>query len=501
MNRIFMLAALLMAVLMPAQAASTRYTVFVSDLHVGAGKLPNGEWNRIEDFRWQSDFNAFLDMVSARSRDHADLVLAGDVFELWQSPSMVCSTDLARPGCEVKDCNDKNTEIGCSEAEAVARLAFVLDHHPDFIDAIQRFATRGNNTVHFVPGNHDGALTFPGVRDALLAKFRDARVSVESKGYWLSADGVVYSDHGHQFDELNAFPKWPEPFVTVKDRRYLAKPWGENMVQQFYNQYESVYPIIDNLSDEKTGVEYAVKQAGFRNSADAVRRFFRFFLYEESLAQAAGALGKGGTQWDYKAVRKQPTGFFTDIIPGDLRPAPQQVHFSAAALSDREIDAICSAKKQDNKRRQCARVADGLGAAAGAVLVSDEKRLAAYLLAKLPKVAEAGKPIAAVYVYGHTHRAVKPATLQIGETGHGSAEIVTVNTGAFQRITSPDQIATILRQPGNEKRQPLDLSPDELPACYSFVLIEPYNDSQADPQLFRWSKGSTGFSATKGTCL
>jgi UDP-2,3-diacylglucosamine pyrophosphatase LpxH len=501
MNRFFMLAAVLMAVLMPAQAASTRYTVLVSDLHVGAGKLPQGGWNRIEDFRWQSDFNGFLDMVSARSGDHADLVLAGDVFELWQSPSMVCSTDPARPGCDVKDCNDTNTEIGCSEAEAVARLNFVLDHHPDFIDAIRRFAARGNNTVHFVPGNHDGALTFPAVRDTLLAKFREVPVSVESKGYWLSPDGVVYSDHGHQFDELNAFPKWPTPFVSLNGRSYLAKPWGENMVQKFYNQYESVYPIIDNLSDEKTGVRYAVKQAGFHNSADAVRRFFRFFLYEESLKQAAGALGKGKTRWDYGEVRKQPAGFFTEIIPDDLRPAPQQVAFSAAVLTDAEIDAICSAKIHDDKKKQCARMPDGLGAAAAALVISDEKRQAAYLNTVLRKVAGPGQEIAAVYVYGHTHRAVRPASLQIGETGHGSAEVISVNTGAFQRITSPAQIATILRQPGNAKRQPLDLDPDELPACYTFVLIEPYKGSNADPQLFRWSKGSAGFSASKGSCL
>ena len=90
-----------LALIGQAVGASDRYTVFVSDLHVGAGREASGRWKRIEDFRWQPSFDAFLEKVDAESKGNADLVLLGDVFELWQSPFMVCSRDPAKAGCTV----------------------------------------------------------------------------------------------------------------------------------------------------------------------------------------------------------------------------------------------------------------------------------------------------------------------------------------------------------------------------------------------------------------
>src|SRR6478735_8698039 len=122
-----------LALIGQAVGASDRYTVFVSDLHVGAGREASGQWKRIEDFRWQPSFDAFLANVDDKSNSNADLVLLGDVFELWQSPFMVCSRDPAKAGCSVPDCNEIDTESGCAEHEAIARLEYVLDQHPDFL--------------------------------------------------------------------------------------------------------------------------------------------------------------------------------------------------------------------------------------------------------------------------------------------------------------------------------------------------------------------------------
>jgi len=255
-----------------ARAASARPVVLVSDLHVGAGHGRDGRWNNIEDFRWQSDFNAFLDRISAQAKDQADLVLLGDVFELWQSPSMECSTDLSKPSCKITDCKAPSKDLGCAEKDAVERLRLVLAQHGDFIAAIRAFAQKGRNTVVFVPGNHDAALLFPAVRKVLTDALQSSRVTVADGGYWVSPDGAVYADHGHQFDELNKFSQWPKPFTKLGNVAYLQKAWGENMVQEFYNQYESVFPIIDNLSDEKSGVGYAVKHAGsFGSSCSSSR--------------------------------------------------------------------------------------------------------------------------------------------------------------------------------------------------------------------------------------
>jgi UDP-2,3-diacylglucosamine pyrophosphatase LpxH len=483
------------------QAASDRHLVFVSDLHVGAGRLPDHRWNPIEDFRWQDDFDQFLKMVSERSGKKADLILTGDVFELWQSPTMTCTTEIGHPGCRVTDCNDADTEIGCSEKQALARLESVLAQHPFFIASLKRFASDGDNRVVLIPGNHDGALTFTALQAELHRRFAPARVSIAASGYWLSPDGAVYSDHGHQFDDLNRFPHWPTPFVEHDGQRYIAKPWGENMVQAFYNQYEAVFPIVDNLADEKAGVRYAVHQAGFPDSQAAVRRFLRFFLYEESLRQAIRALGKPGpADWDLAAVGKKPPAFFLDVLPPDERPAADQANLVPSKLGKHELETICAAKDKLVTAAKCPRRERQLGAAIKGVVFSEEQRQRAYLRGELPQLA-AGGPLANVYVYGHTHRAVPPRPLALGELGHGMAQVTVVNDGAFQRVASATQIERILRQPRNAGKRPLDLVPDDLPACYTYVWIEPYSARNPSPRLFRWLHNGHGYQAQEGSCL
>lgn len=494
----------------PAIAASERHAFFVSDLHVGVGKDEAGNWKRFEDFRWQHDFNAFLDMVSERSGDRADLVLVGDIFELWQSPHLECSSDLGQAGCKPADCHDKDTDLGCSEAEAVERLRYVLAQHPGFIEAMRRFSSKGSNRVVFVPGNHDAALLFPSVAKLLLGQFGEARVRVADVGYWLSDDGQIYADHGHQFDEVNKFPDWPRPFRHNAGRDHLVRPWGENMVQQFYNQYESVFPIIDNLSDEKAGVSFAVRQAGFPDTAAAVRRFFRFYLFQQSLRQAADSLGPDGhPKWNYDTVRSEGVDFFMDVMVGtkewhvpveNLRPRPVD-GFAPAELGRMEIDALCMAKEKIEGARRCRRVSDSLSAVVVGLTTTPGQRLAAYLRSTLPRVAPPGHSVASVYIFGHTHAAALPSLIALGDMQYGSIDVVAANTGAFQRIATPNQIDAILRQPGQGGKRPLDLRPEDLPACYTFVWIAPYAAKRRPaPQVQRWSRTKEILTAQEGTC-
>ncbi len=494
----------------PAAAASPRHTVLVSDLHVGAGKDAGGKWKRFEDFRWQEDFDAFLDMVSERSAARADLVLVGDIFELWQSPHMACSTDLSQPGCNADDCRVADTNLGCGEEEAVERLRLVLGQHADFIKALQRFAAKGTNRVVFVPGNHDAALLFPAVRTLLLRQFAHPRVSVAAEGYWLSEDGAIYADHGHQFDEVNKFAGWPRPFKQSAGRNHLVRPWGENMVQQFYNQYESVFPIIDNLSDESAGVSYAVQQAGFPDSAGAIRRFFRFFLFQQSLRQAGSALGsEGRSEWNVAALRGEDASFFMDVIAvdphlralgGQLRPGAAD-GFEPGAMSAWELDALCIAKEQVAGARRCPRTSTSLSALTVGATTTPQQRLVSYLRTTLPQVAAPGARIASVYVFGHTHAAALPVQVSLGDMAFGSADVTTVNTGAFQRIATPGQIDAILRTPAQRGKRPLDLQPEDLPACYTFVWIAPYSiERKPVPQVQRWSRDMGQLRTGEGTC-
>jgi UDP-2,3-diacylglucosamine pyrophosphatase LpxH len=316
-----------MAAFGAAHAQSERLLVVVSDLHVGAGKTASGQWAPIEDFRWQADFNAFLNHLQADGIP-VDLVFAGDVFELWQSPTMQCSTDPRHSGCTILDCKESDTDVGCSEAEALARLTYVVGHHQDFLDSIKAFAA-GKNRVYFVPGNHDAALLFPKLQAYLSAELPGPNIHIASSGYWLSDDGKVFSNHGHQFDLANSFKGWPTPFTDDRGVQRIVRPWGENMVQQFYDQYEFLYPIVDNISSELDAIRLVSKESTLWQSVDAASKFFKLIIFQDSIAQTGAFLGQPANDgvnsgcavdpklailWNCEKIRTEGPAFFSDLM-------------------------------------------------------------------------------------------------------------------------------------------------------------------------------------------
>jgi len=222
--------------------------------------------------------------VAARTQPSATIIV-GDAFELWQS-----TTD---------DCLYSDKDFGCTEANALARLSRVIANHRDELDAIGTFAKKGTNRVVLVPGNHDAALLFESVaRTAVASTGAEGAVTVNRSGSWISPDGTIYAEHGHQIGkEVNRFADWPRPFVGTP--LHLQRPWGEQFVQRYYNKFEAKYPIIDNILSEGVGVHYAIKAEG---SVDTARRHWtihRLFLDEA----VVGAICGRARQRVRKAVR------------------------------------------------------------------------------------------------------------------------------------------------------------------------------------------------------
>ena len=508
-----------------AQAASDRTLVVVSDLHLGAGRDSAGQWRNIEDFRWHDDFVAFLGEIRKSGRDRVDLVLAGDVFELWQSPLMKCSADLRSVGCVVTDCTYDDADLGCEEQQALQRLRHVIGQHAATLDALKDFATQGENAVYVVPGNHDAALLFELLRKELQGHFSSPRVNVLSEGAWLSPDRKIVVEHGHQFDDLNSFPRWPQPFATREGKRYIVRPWGENMVQQFYNQYEQLMPIVDNLKSEADGARFAIEAAGLKPLGEAAGKFARFFLFESSVRQILTALGdeKGKpdeqkTRRYLATLRQKPPEFFLDVVYGD----PQLARavdvmgkdafraLNVAELSDEELRAVCAVKDslRDNGRKEiqpCPPPDENLGAALKGLFIHPDTIRAWYLRDLRRKFIKDGNSVTPqVYIFGHTHVAKASVPQRVDDGAYGDFSIEVANTGAFQRVVTKEQVRRILAEKKKTKADAtfFDLRPEDLPACYSFIYVGPYANNPGRPELRRWSFNDatkTG-SAAAGGC-
>ncbi|HLN68239.1 MAG TPA: phosphatidylglycerol lysyltransferase domain-containing protein [Streptosporangiaceae bacterium] len=109
---------------------------------------------------------------------------------------------------------------------AAPDVAAILDSHPQFTDAVRRFAADRHHRVVLTPGNHDGQLAWDpdsvavlrdrlGVTDVALA----CDLAVET------GDGtaLVRVMHGHQFDQYNTFDDPRSPVDT---------PLGHHIVRQ-----------------------------------------------------------------------------------------------------------------------------------------------------------------------------------------------------------------------------------------------------------------------------
>lgn len=512
----------------------TRLAVFISDLHLGPGKEDNGkEWLRIEDFRWEHEFEEFTKFIAKESNNNTDLVIIGDMFELWQSSKMDCNSkgnNLLK--CKVLDC-EHGDDLGCTEKEALYRTERVIKQHDLVFKSLKQFLQNGTNSVVILPGNHDAALLYPTVAKAVLSAIASGpiadtdcksgqRVCISKKGYWLSQDGLVFADHGHVFDEANRFKKWPNPFILKDGETYLERPFGEQMVQQFYNTYEQQFPILDNLSKESEGMRYIIEADGFSGAVNGVADFFRFFLFDLSWKQRVAFLGpeekpSKRPDWDVKTIQdKYDVDFLISSLPFDdkirriAEDNKQEIKVKPKDLTDEMIIEICDYREMlreaDNEKKpdSCPTKTGELGYIATKALNRDEINMKKHLDSTYETIRALNKkaPAFRIYIFGHTHDR-ENKSMDVDD--NGGWPITVYNTGAFQRVATREQIdkiKEIKRTPQGTKLTDAEVLTqiriEDSPPCYTFVRLDPYK-KQADlkkakpeAKLMYWTVNTAG---------
>ena len=196
-----------------------------------------------------------------------------------------------------------------------------------------------------VPGNHDAALLFPLVAQAVLDVIAapGGRVDIAHLGFWRSADGKIYADHGHAFDKANRFVGWPDPVVSGPNgRTHLRRPSGEQFVQEYYNRYEADFPVIDNLASEGLGIRLALSAGNLDDIIAAAGNGIELFLFQMSWNQLGGFLGgpKAQPVWDVDQIKSQNDVAFliNSLAPDDPLRGPVERAAEIGALTLRPAD-------------------------------------------------------------------------------------------------------------------------------------------------------------------
>ncbi len=469
-----------------------RFLAVISDNHLGLGRNPGGAWSPTEDFRWPKALKGFLASLSQRGNHAVDLVVAGDLFELWQPPEHI-------------ECAGASADLGCTVEEMVMISDIVARAHAPELALLAEFAERGENRVHLIPGNHDAALLLEPVWQKFAAPLRAAneRVLLVRSGTWTSADGYVVVEHGHQIGaDVNKYVGWPDRNQLVRSeggKTYVIRPWGERFVQLVFNDQEAQYQIIDNLSPESAGVRYRMADRGLWRSLSDLARFIAFNVFETSAAQKTGLLGPPSAdepeekRWDIPTARAAghqliakalppDDPFRTELLAEDERAVALQNEFDRLVaddkeLSDGELRGLCDLAAATSEGAWALCRPAVLGALAEATVVPLRWKLREHLMQRIDEFKRMR-----VFIYGHTHAMQAPWRLEVDSL----SAVVVANSGAFQRLIDDEGFMGRVNAKKWSAAEGLRrLKPEDLPPCYGVILV-PYEDARPAPNAQMW---------------
>lgn len=470
-----------------------RLTVFISDLHFGPpDPADTSRYSSLDDFRWPAALHAFLGEISREGNGDTDLVILGDLFELWQHPATPCP--------------DRGADFGCTEKEMADVAAPVfLRHHAELVD-LWTFAESGSNRLFIVPGNHDATLLSDAIWRQLTASIGRpaARVTRSTDGQWTSADRRIMAEHGHQIGpDVSGFVGWPKILVPAPDGLRFRRPWGELFVQRFFDGVEKTMPIIDNVIPQSYGVALLQKKTGFAGNARDVARFLAFNVFHTSISQLAtlgfhpgdAATNDSTHGWDVGTGRALQERLFADSLPADdpFRAGildAENADWDPVRAELRAIAADPARLPDDGVVDLCDRIAAlKKNAPAEPRATCSNKKLFSAIAGFAPNVIlthhledlYAANHDIRTFVFGHTHQPVPRTVVKL----RSGRQVAVFNDGAFQRLISPAVLDRAAREKaGSGAPDPLALAPDDLPPCYSAVLVRGGNTQKIE--LLNW---------------
>lgn len=214
--------------------------IIVSDLHLSEGYDPRtGTYHRNEDFFYDAAFARFLDNLRVRAEKESRkwrLVVLGDLFDFLQ--------------IETEPHQRERQETDTSGNEAIGKLDRIAEGHPEFFEALGRFVAAGF-ALDIVPGNHDIELVQPPVQEHFkklvveLCHQPEAAFDVTFHPWIYYIPGVLYAEHGQQYDDANSFHRPLRPYVPGSSDQ-IDMPLGSYFVEYLFNRIESFDPFADN---------------------------------------------------------------------------------------------------------------------------------------------------------------------------------------------------------------------------------------------------------------
>lgn len=205
------------------EAVTENYLIF-SDVHLGADLVQHVRpWTRErlkQIARIDRDLASMLDWY----REHRDperpwrLIIAGDLVDFI---GMSIAPLEGAPLASALSAEEELNGLGSSRDRAVAKMRAVARRHGLVFEKLARFVADGHSLV-LVRGNHDIDFHWDEARaafvEAIVERAGEERREelagrIEFHPWFYYVEGLLYVEHGHQYDELCSYPHLLAPVL------------------------------------------------------------------------------------------------------------------------------------------------------------------------------------------------------------------------------------------------------------------------------------------------
>lgn len=235
--------------------------LIVSDVHLTDGRRPAADEQDLVP-----ELIRFLESHARHPKPgrHYRLVANGDLFDFLHvrlRPGEATPFAL-RPSEQARG-------PGTSEEKSLWKLERILDANGPFLEALSAFLRAGNEVV-ILPGNHDLELHWPAVRGRLREVLLppptepahadvSARLRFEPWVYY--EPGIIYVEHGSQYDGDNRVPRWLAP--EVPDEPGVLELSAGAVVNRYFTHRLGLGPFVGDTSQSALGYAlWMIRQFG-----------------------------------------------------------------------------------------------------------------------------------------------------------------------------------------------------------------------------------------------
>jgi UDP-2,3-diacylglucosamine pyrophosphatase LpxH len=197
------------------------------------------------------------------------LVIAGDFID-FVGMSVMTEDELETAPTE----EEIEHGLGGAPDHTLAKLALVMRHHEGVMRGLAEFVAAGNTLV-IVRGNHDVEWHWDSVQTEFRRKLAEyahaAPEQIEFVPWFYYEEGVVYVEHGHQYDKYCSYEHLLHP-VSPADPRRTARSLSDVLLRYVVRPTRGMTESGHDAAGLVDYVRFAVR-LGVRGMLALARRF------------------------------------------------------------------------------------------------------------------------------------------------------------------------------------------------------------------------------------